>query len=58
MDYENSFIKELQPYNNKDIGLSVNKVHIRDPEIYAVLTNPWIPSSAYKFPLAHMHQKM
>ncbi|CAF1365977.1 unnamed protein product, partial [Adineta ricciae] len=57
-DYENSVNKEVQPCNNKDIGLFVNKEHISDPEIYAVLTNPWVPSSNYKFPLVQMHQKM
>ena len=49
---------EVQVLNKNDIGLFVNKDHVSNDELYAVLSDPWIPSSHYKFPQIEMNQKV
>ncbi|CAF3907768.1 unnamed protein product, partial [Rotaria sp. Silwood1] len=47
-----------QALGNNDIGLFVNKSCISTNEIYAVLIDPWKPSTQYEFPQVNMNQKV
>ena len=42
--------QSVQALAKNDIGLLINKDCISVNEIYAVLTDPWKPSTQYKFP--------
>ncbi len=57
-EYESLSNVEVQALSKSDIGLYLNKDHIPTTEMFAVLTDPWIPSSRYKFPQINMNQKM
>ncbi|CAF1291909.1 unnamed protein product [Rotaria sp. Silwood1] len=47
-----------QALGKNDIGLFVNKSCISTNEIYAVLIDPWKPSTQYEFPQVNMNQKV
>ena len=50
--------KSVQALAKNDIGLFINKDCISANEIYTVLTDPWKPSTQYKFPQVNKNQKM